>query len=375
MFVVSEDHYFVSHRLGLALHLRSAGWDVIVATQLNTGEHAAEIRAAGLRLVPLILKRGSLFAPSDLVYLAKLVQLYWRERPDVAHHVAMKPVLWGSIAALLFPRTAVVNALAGLGYLFTSENFLVRLVKRSVLVVFRNLFSLKKTKLILQNREDLALFTEELGILPKQIRLIRGAGIDTTRYNSIAHGWRKCPTIVMVSRMLRDKGVGELVAAARALRRAGVSTRILLVGGIDQGNPNSFSVAEMMEFQAEGVVTWLDHRSDIPAIYATADIAVLPSYREGLPKSLLEAAASGLPIVTTDTPGCREVVQDGVNGLLVPVRDSQKLAEALQTLIVDAALRERMGAMSRNFAEVEFRQEIIWKQTLAVYDELLGSRE
>ena len=368
--VISEDWYFLSHRFELARHLLAAGWDVVIATQINEPADAATIECAGLRLIHLSLERGRLFALGDVGYLWRLIRLYRTERPDVVHHVAMKPVLYGSLAALCTPRLGVVNALAGLGFLFTSSSGVVRGVRAMALMVFRRLFSRAHTLVILQNSEDLSLFRDQVGVPAANLRLIRGAGVDVSRYQPVVHGPREIPVVVMVARMLRSKGVGELIEAARQLQREDVRAQIQLVGGIDDKNPNSLSLPELNALKLENAVKWLGHQTNISEIYAKADIAVLPSYREGMPKSLLEAAACGLPIITTDTSGCREVVADGENGYLVPVRNARRLAEALEKLIADPVLRARMGADSRARAEREFRLEVIIKKTLAVYDEV-----
>ncbi len=368
--VVSEDWYFLSHRLELARYLADEGWQVLVVTQVNRVEDAARITAAGLRLVPISLERGRLLAAGDLVYLWRLFRLYQAERPDVVHHVAMKPVLFGSLAALGCGRMGVVNALAGLGYLFTNGRWFVRLARGVVLQLLRHLFARRRTRVILQNAEDMTLFEKKLGVPASNLRLVRGAGVDLTRYPPVDRKLREISVAVMVARLLRDKGVGELVAAARILRCEGVPIRVQIAGDIDTKNPNSLSEEEAKALNAEGVIDWLGYRADIKSVYAAADIAVLPSYREGLPKSLIEAAASGLPIVTTDTSGCREIVKDGFNGLLVPVREVQPLVEALRQLAEDPALRARMGSASRDRAEEEFRQELIFAATAAVYLEV-----
>jgi glycosyltransferase involved in cell wall biosynthesis len=370
--VVSEDWYFLSHRFELALFLQRAGWDVRVITQVNRPEDAAKISGAGLRLTPLRLERGKLFAVSDVRYLWRLIRLYREERPALIHHVAMKPILYGSLAALTVPRAGVVNALAGLGYLFTHSRGRVRVVRKMVLVLFRRLFARKQTRVILQNAEDMAFFREELRVPAANLRLVRGSGVATERFQPVVHGPRERPVAVMVARLLRDKGVHELVDAARILRRQGIAVRVQLVGGVDEGNPNSLTQAEAEALHAEGVVEWLGHRTDVPAIFAQADIAVLPSYREGLPKSMLEAAASGLPLVATDTSGCRELVADGDNGLLVPVGDARRLAEALRQLVLDWNLRAKLGARSRERAEKEFPQDAVFARTAAIYEEVAG---
>ncbi len=370
--VISEDWYFLSHRFELALALQRAGWEVRVVTQVNRPEDAAMITRAGLQLTPLALERGRLFALSDVRYLWRLIRLYRAERPAVVHHVAMKPILYGSLAALFVPRAGVINALAGLGYLFTHRGGRVRVVRKMVLLFFRRLFARRQTRVILQNGEDQTFFRDRLGVPAANLRLVRGSGVATERFQPVVHGPRERPVVVMVARLLRDKGVHELAEAARLLRRADVAVRVQLVGGVDEKNPNSLTRFEADALQAEGAVEWLGHRTDVSAIYARADVAVLPSYREGLPKSLLEAAASGLPLVGTDTSGCREVITDGDNGLLVPVGDARRLADALRRLIGDAGLRARLGARSRERAEREFAQEAIFAQTAAIYAEVAG---
>lgn len=371
--VVSEDWYFLSHRTPLARHFLARGWEVLLATQVNRVEDAARIRDLGIRLIPLPLERGRMFSPGDALYWWRLLTLYRRERPDIVHHVAMKPVLYGSLAALGTPRAGVVNALAGLGYLFTEPGGVVRVVRKIVLGLFRRLFARPRTRVILQNVEDMNVLSERLRVPPGQLRLVRGAGVDVKKFHPVIRDRPARPVVVMASRMLRDKGALDLVAAARLLQQEGISARVQLVGGVDERNPNSHTDAELSALQAEGVVEWLGHRTDIAEIYAQADIAVLPTvYREGLPKSLLEAAASGLPIVTTDIPGCREIVQDGVNGFLVPPQDAPRLAAALRRLLTDPELRARMGANGRRRTEEEFREEIIIEQTAGVYAEIIS---
>ncbi|MBL9188092.1 MAG: glycosyltransferase family 4 protein [Opitutaceae bacterium] len=370
--VVSEDWYFLSHRLGLAQFLQREGWAVTVVTQVNTPEDAARIAAAGLRLVPAPLERGRLLAPGDLAYLWRLFRLYRRERPAIVHHVAMKPILYGSIAALGMRGAGVINAFAGLGYLFTHRGDRVRVVRRILMAVFRRLFARARTRVVLQNAQDHALFRDRIGVPVRNLRLVRGAGVDLAAYRLVAHGERARPVVVMVARLLRDKGVREFADAARRLREAGCAVRCLVAGEIDGENPNSLTAEELAALRAEGSVEWLGHREDVAAIYAGADIAVLPSYREGLPKSLLEAMACGLPIVATDTSGCREIVAPEINGLLVPVRDAAALAGAIERLARDPGLRARMGAAGRARVEREFGQEVVFRGIEAIYREVAG---
>jgi glycosyltransferase involved in cell wall biosynthesis len=363
LFVVTEDWYFVSHRLPLAVAARAAGFEVAVATR--EGQQGDVIRRAGIRLIPFGLSRRG---GNPLREVMALWRLYRFEQPDLVHHVALKPVMFGALAAWLTRVPAQVNAVAGLGWLFTSSTGVVRLIRPAFRWMLALLLNQSGSLTIVQNPEDQSLL-EHSGVSAARLRLIRGAGVDTQLF---------CPAsqpsgpvcIVLVARMLWDKGVGEFVEAARRLTASGVKARFVLVGDPDPVNPASVPESTLRGWHGQYGVEWWGRRDDMPVVLQGAHIACLPSYREGLPKSLLEAAACGLPIVTTDAPGCREVVQDGVNGLLVPVRDVDALVKALGKLIDDAALRSRMGEQSRVRAETEFAQETVIARTLAVYREV-----
>lgn len=363
LFVVTEDWYFVSHRLPLAVAAQAAGFDVAVATR--NGEKADVIRSAGIRLIPISLSRRG---GNPLREVMALWRLYRREKPDLVHHVALKPVMFGAFAAGLARVPAQVNAVAGLGWLFTSSSGVVRLIRPILRWMLARLLNRPHSLTIVQNPEDRSLL-ERSGLPAARLRLIRGAGVDVQIFYPVVSPPEPV-CIVLVSRMLWDKGVGEFVEAARRLIEAGVKARFVLVGVPDPANPASVPESTLRSWHGLHGVEWWGRREDMPAVLHAAHIACLPSsYGEGVPKSLLEAAACGLPIVTTDAPGCREVVRDGVNGLLVPVRDAAVLADALRKLIDDPALRRRMGEQSRRMAEAEFGQETVVAQTLAVYRE------
>lgn len=366
LFVVTEDWYFVSHRLALAVAARQAGFDVAVATRV--GKQGETIRAAGIRLLPFSLSRHG---GNPIWEIAALVNLYRQERPDIVHHVALKPIVYGALAAWMARVPAQVNAVAGLGWLFTSANGLMRLIRPAARWILVRLLRAPGSLTIVQNPDDRALLLRSH--LPEsRIRMIRGVGIDPTVF-SPAPEPPGLVCIVLAARMLWDKGVGEFVEAARLLTQAGVRARFVLAGAPDSGNPASVSEATLGGWHGHNGVEWWGWRDDMPAVFRKAHIACLPSYYgEGLPKVLLEAAACGLPIVTTDAPGCREVVRDGRNGLLVPPRDAGALAEAIGKLVQDRALRIRMGASGREIVTQEFSSERIVKETLAVYRELLA---
>jgi glycosyltransferase involved in cell wall biosynthesis len=364
LYVVTEDWYFVSHRLPLAVAAQAAGFEVAVATR--AGQQADAIRSAGIRLIPFSLSRRG---GNPLREVLALWQLYRREQPDLIHHVALKPVMFGALAAWLARAPAQVNAVAGLGWLFTSSLGSVRLVRPVLRRMLAWLLSRPHSLTIVQNPEDMSLLARS-GLSATRLRLIRGAGVNVRIYYPVAPPPEPV-CIVLASRMLWDKGVGEFVEAARRLTEAGVNARFVLVGAPDPDNPASVPKSTLRSWHGRNGVEWWGRRKDMPGVLQSAHIACLPSfYGEGLPKSLLEAAACGLPIVTTDAPGCREVVRNGVNGLLVPVHDVMELAAALRKLIHDADLRRSMGEESRLRAETEFGLETVIAQTLAVYREV-----
>jgi glycosyltransferase involved in cell wall biosynthesis len=367
LFLVTEDWYFCSHRLPPARAAQAAGYEVVVATRVE--HRGAEIEAEGFKLIPIALQRRSRNPFRELAAIAEIARIYWRERPDIAHHVAIKPVLYGSLAALLLRRPVVVNALAGMGFLFTSSSRWATLLRAAVSQVFRVLLNAGRNVLILQNPDDRALLVAGGLVEASRVRLIRGSGVDIRQFYSMPEP-DGTPVVMLASRMLWDKGVGEFVDAAGLLRARGKTARFVLVGDGDSGNPASITQAQLKTWHDSGIVECWGRCDDMPATFAHAQIVCLPSYREGLPKVLLEAAACARPLVATDAPGCREIVRHGENGFLVPLRDSAGLADAIEKLLDDPALRLRMGAKGREMVEAEFSEEQVARQTLAVYREL-----
>jgi glycosyltransferase involved in cell wall biosynthesis len=289
------------------------------------------------------------------------------------HHVAIKPVLYGSLVARLSGVTRVVNALGGMGSLFSQGGGGLRsLLKAGVLAGFRWLMGRRGSVVILQNPDDCELLVKSANVAVEHIRLIRGAGVNVTTFASSPEP-DGVPLVVLPARMLADKGVPEFVEAARQLKREGVSARFALVGGTDPCNPAHIPDAQLARWAEEGDVEWFGRRDDMPAVFAASSLVCLPSYREGLPKSLLEAASCGRAIVTTDVPGCREVVRHGENGLLVPAADAKSLADALRTLLQDGVLRRQMGERGREMVLKEFSEESVVGQTLEIYRDLLPS--
>jgi glycosyltransferase involved in cell wall biosynthesis len=366
LFLVTEDWYLCSHRLPLARAAIADGFRISVVTRV--ARHGDEIRAAGIELVPMDLRRRSMnpFQAGRTVF--ELARIYRRVRPDIVHHVALKPVLYGSMAARLAGVPAVVNAVAGMGYAFSSTDFKARLLRPAISAAFRALLNAQNSRLIVQNPDDRALLIARGIVDAERVRLIRGSGVDTTVF--LPHPEPTgTPVVMLASRILRDKGVLEFIDAAKQLVSESVAARFVLVGAPDPENPASISPAQLKDLIGDAV-EWWGPRDDMPRVLTAASVVCLPSYREGLPKILLEAAACGRPIVATDVPGCREVVMNGESGLLVPARDAGALATAIKTLLGDSSMRSAMGARGRQLAEDEFSVERIAEETIRVYHEV-----
>lgn len=372
LYLVSEDWYFVSHRLALAVAAKAAGFDVAVATRVD--KHGDTIRDAGIRLIPIDFARSGLNPVTELRSMSQLAALYRSEAPDLAHNVALKPVIYGTLAARRAGIPHVVNALMGLGWVFTSDSAKARLLRPLVEVALRHTLRGAGARTIVQNADDANVLATRRLAQPESVRLIRGSGVDPDAY---ANGPPPAgePLVVLPARLLAAKGVGEFMQAAALLKEEGVKARFALVGAPDTENPAAFARRDIEPFVAAGHVEYWGWRKDMPQVFAAANIVCLPTfYGEGLPKALLEGAASARALVATDVPGCREIVRPGENGWLVPPRDVQALADALREAIGQPALAARYGAEGRRIVEREFSLAAVIEQTLGVYRELLGSR-
>lgn len=368
MFVVNNPAFFMSHRVPLAQAAQRAGYDVHVATM--DGPAVADIQALGMTHHAIPMTRSGKHPLQELGTLLALVRLFRRVRPDVVHLVTIKPVLYGGIAARLARVPGMVAAISGLGFVFLSDSLKMRLVRAVVARLYRIALGHPNSRVIFQNANDRDLLKSLGAVRDAQVVMIRGAGVDLDAYRALPEPPAPPVVVTMVARLLRDKGVQEFVQAADILRQRGVPVTMQLVGGVDAGNPASATQDEVDAWQRDGTVQALGERSDVPALYAASHIAVLPSYREGLPKSLIEAAACARAVVTTDVPGCRDAIEPGETGLLVPVRDAQALADAIARLAEDAALRQAMGKAGRALAEREFNIEQVARTHVALYDTL-----
>ena len=368
----NTDWYLWNFRRSLALALHDAGHEVLLISP--DGPYGAKLRGLGVRWLPLPMDRRSLNPLREARLVWHLVRLFGRERPSLVHGFTIKCAVYGSLAARLARVPARVNAVAGMGYVFISDSLKARVLRPLVRTLLKLALGGRDARLILQNPDDVALF-EHAGLVdPAHVRLIPGSGVDCARFQPdpdrmAGHRLR----VLLPARLLWDKGLAEFVQAARVLRAEGRPIDFLLAGDPDAGNPAAVPEGDIRGWVEQGVLQWLGHVDDMPALLRSVDIVALPSYREGLPKGLIEAAASGCALVTTDVPGCREVVADGVDGLLVPARDAAALAAAISRLQEDAGLRLRLAEAGRHKALARFDERVVLRDTLAVYDELLPS--
>lgn len=372
---VSVDWFFLSHRLPIARALRDRGWRVTVATQETDGR--AAIEREGLELAALPLDRGSRDIGRELRVVAALVQLYRSIRPDVVHHVSPKGILYGSVAARVAGVRRIINAVSGLGYAFIQREVhrpRDHALRAAVRAAYRAAFLGAETRVIFQNLDDAAMLgVRELGE-PGRYRLIRGSGVDVDRFRP-APLPAGAPVVLLPARLLGDKGVREFVAAARQLRAEGSRARFVLAGRADPQNPAGIPGGEVTGWVSSGDVEWIGHveHHAMPELLRSVSLVVLPSYREGMPLVLAEAASCGRACIATDVPGCREVVTPGVTGWLVPPRDPFALAEAMRDALRDPRRLARLGAAGRDLVVNEFSLASVVRRTLAIYDELLAS--
>jgi glycosyltransferase involved in cell wall biosynthesis len=366
----NTEWYLYNFRLPLARRLRELGAEVLFLSP--PGPYGARLQAAGFRWLPLPMERRSLNPLKELSLLLHLARLLSREKPDVIHNFTVKCVVYGSLAARLTGLGRRINALAGMGYVFGSRDLRARILRPFVRLLMKLSLTGSRSRLILQNRDDLAVVTNSRLLPEARIRLIRGSGVNTSRFSpqTEAKESRK-PRVLLAARLLWSKGVGDYAAAARRLKAAGVNADFLLAGEPDPGNPASVSVEEVAAWRDEGSLSLLGHVENMAELLARVDLVVLPTtYGEGVPRSLIEAAASGLPIVATDMPGCREIVRHELTGLLVPPRDIDALAVAIKRLLADPGERAGMGAAGRELVLAEFDEQLVLDSTIAVYREL-----
>lgn len=370
LIVVNVEWFFLSHRLPVALGALRAGYEVHIATSLTKG--ADVLQAHGFIVHAVEVDRSSASLSGLLKLFADLLHLFWAVRPNVLHLVTIKPVLVGGLAARCSPVGGVVYAVSGLGHVFVAEGVVGRVRRVLVRAWYGFVLRARNMRIIFQNPTDRAAIESLTRLAPHQVVMIPGSGVDLSRYPYMPL-LQDIPIVMMASRLLRTKGVREFVAAARQLRAEGLNARFWLVGEPDAENPASVAISELKDWNDQDDVELLGHRTDIAKLMAQAHIVVLPSYYgEGLPKVLIEAAACGRAVVTTDMPGCRDAVEVGVTGVLVPPKDAPALAAAIRVLLVDPVACEAMGRAGRLRAERLFDVKAVVAAHLDIYRALGG---
>ena len=376
VFYANTDWYLYNFRLSTALRLKSEGHDVVMLSP--PGEYGERFESHGLRWIQLAsMDRASLNPLREAATIRDLTRVLKHERPDLLHNFTVKCAIYGAIAARAAGVPAVVNAVAGMGYVFSSERMLARSLRPIVKLLMRGTLGGKGTRLILQNPDDADAFVRARLVPQQQIRVIRSSGVNLERFLPVDPYAEARPLrVLLAARLLWEKGIGEYIESARLLRAEGRTIEFVIAGSPDPGNPRSVSREQAESWVAEGLVDWRGHVEDMPALMRSMDVIALPSYyREGVPKSLIEAAACGLAVITTNLPGCREVVSEhGVDGLHVEPRCARSLAERIAQLDDDRPLVRRLGDSARRKAMEHFDEQMVIRRTIEVYDELLPPR-
>jgi glycosyltransferase involved in cell wall biosynthesis len=372
LLVANTGWYLYNFRLPLARRLRSDGFDVVLVAPHDT--YVQRLEAEGFRVSLLTrLSRRGMNPILEILALLELVRLYWREKPRAVHHFTIKCVLYGTMAAKLSGVRSVVNAVTGLGHIFLGNRLVTRAARPPIRWLYRKILSARRGHVVFQNPDDLETFIGAGLVAPEKTVIIRSSGVCLKKFaprpgdpEQPACG---VPTVLFVGRLLKEKGIYDYVEAARIVKED-LAACFQVAGGPDPGNPSSLSVGVIEDWRQEGAVDLLGHVESIADVMALADLVVLPSYREGTPRVLLEAAAMGKPIVATDVPGCREVVRDGYNGWLVPLRDPEALAAAISELLQDPRKSRDFGTNGRQMVAEHFSVESVVQETMGVYERM-----
>lgn len=372
-YLITQDWYYVSHREALAMQAKKQGFDVNIITQVE--KYKEHIKKTGVKLIEINFYRSIKNIFHEFLTIKQIYKAYRNTQPDIIHQVSLKPCLYGSIAIFFCfygkNKPIVINAFTGLGYVFTSSSFPSRLLRLALIPLFRLLFKQKNMYVVFQNKEDEKIFIQHKITNKNHCYLISGSGVNISQYSYEEQEPEGNIVVMLVARMLIEKGIYEFVDAAKIIKKEYENIRFVLVGGIDCENPSGISQEKLQAWQEKGIIEWWKKQDDMPKIYNKAHMVVLPSYREGLPKVLLEAAASGKPIITTDVPGCRDAIISNETGILVSPKDTNSLVKAIKCLINNKKKRKLMGQHGRKLVEEKFAMEIINDKFLKLYRKLL----
>jgi glycosyltransferase involved in cell wall biosynthesis len=370
LYLVTEDWFFISHFLPMARVAKDCGFEVVVATCVDAG--GERLASEGLRVVPVASRRGSASLLASLRDLQSSFAVVRAERADIVHCIALRPVVIGGLAAWLAGARKIILAPTGLGHLWLDRGFATGVIRSVVRFVVGRWLRGRRTSYLFENRDD----PQDFGFDPDaaDITIVGGAGVDPATISAVPEPPQPPLKVAVVSRMIHPKGIAEAVAAVQHARDAGAAVELHLFGDPDPANPHSISLQQLLQWSAEPGITWHGRIADVDAVWREHHVAMLLSYREGLPRALVEAAAAGRPIVTTDMPGCREVVRDGIEGILVPPRNAAAAGQALIDLAGDGGLRARLGAAAHARFRLRFTTEAVQQTVGNLYRSLSATR-
>ena len=370
IYFINDLSFFCSHRLPIAIAALNKGLKVTICygEEGKNFTRPKELKKFNLKLVPMV--RGNL----NIIHELKLIYNIWKfldsEKPDIIHLITIKPYLYGGIIARYIGIPCVVSAVSGMGSLFIHNNLKSKFIRIILYPIYRLAFNHSNQIVITQNKDDAKLLSTWVSVEKKKIKLIKGSGVHINNYLNIDENL-KIPVVCFASRLLIDKGVTEFISAAKLLINKGIKCKFYLAGDIDIQNPSSLDNSDLINLKKEGFVKVLGYKKNIPKLFSRSSIICLPSYREGFPKTLMEAAAAKRAVITTDVPGCKDAVIVNKTGLIVPVKDSNSLAEAIQVLILNPSKRKKMGREGRKLAEKEFDIKNIVLENINIYDKLI----
>lgn len=356
----------------MAKAAKKEGYEILVATRVN--KHNSLIEEEGFKLIPLGLSRGSTNILQELRSILEIIRIYRREKPDLVHHIAVKPVLYGTLAARFSFCPVVVNLLTGFTRTFHKQKWKSCLIEKIVMLAYRLAYLAINPITVFQNPSDMQIFLDNHIVKKEFVEIIKGSGVNADKFYELDEP-EGTPVVMLASRMLWEKGVKEFVDAAIWLHKEKVDCRMVLVGDVDSESPKSVPPETLQGWESRGMVEWWEHQEDMHKVLSKANIVCLPSYHEGTPKVLLEAASTGRAIVTTDIPGCSQVVRKDRGGLVVPVGDSLRLAEAIRFLVENPETRKKMGKEGRKIIMEEFSDKIVIEKNLTLYRKLLDNEK
>ena len=372
LFLVNSSSYFLSHRLGIAIEAKKQGYEVHIASPEDGCEDTFKIK--GLMHHKLPISRTSINIFSEIKAFLNIYFLIKKINPDLLHLITIKPVIYGGIISRLIQIKGVVSAVPGLGYVYISKGIRAAILRFFINYFYKVSFSKKSLKIIFQNKDDMNKLRLAVGFDPIKSVIIKGSGVDLDEFKSTPLPEGR-PVISMISRLQEDKGVKEFARAAQMIKERKIEADFWLIGDTDSSYPSPILIEDLQEWENKGFLSVLGYRKDINILIGNSNIIVLPSYREGLPKVLLEAAACGRPVITTDVPGCRAAIEEGKTGLLVPPRDSSSLADKIEYLLGNKELLKKMGNAGRKLAEENFSLDKVVSAHLKIYSSLIDKEQ